>query len=74
MSEEEIARKLGFRVRPFSSGYQVQRLDADGRVLSVAPAQRYAYQLWLMCVELGAPDPKKEVVADSAGNQAAPQS
>lgn len=55
MDEDEIARKLGFRIVRWLDGYQIQRLDDNGKVRSVGPAQRYAYDLWRMCVEELAP-------------------
>ena len=43
---KEVEADLGLRVVVFSSGYQLQRLGADGNVKSVRPASFEEYSMF----------------------------
>lgn len=47
-----VETMLGFRVVVFSSGYQLQRLGADGNVKSVRPASFEEYRMFKMLCEV----------------------
>jgi hypothetical protein len=47
-----VETTLDFRVVVFSSGYQLQRLGADGNVKSVRPASFEEYRMFKMLCEV----------------------
>jgi hypothetical protein len=49
---KEVEADLGLRVVVFSSGYQLQRLGADGNVKSVRPASFEEYRMFKMLCEV----------------------
>ena len=51
-----VEKTLGFRVVVFSSGYQLQRLSADGDVRTVRPARLEEYQMFRMLCEVKVED------------------